>query len=57
MSAKQAQHDAAEALFRAIVATLDKHEHEHTLTETVLEALASAYAAVSTSVPDQGRLG
>lgn len=57
MSAKEAQHDAAEYLFRAIVATLDKQEREHTLTETVLTELAQAYAAVSSNVPEQGHLG
>ena len=57
MSAKQAQHEAAEALFGAIIALLDKHEHAHTLTEAVVEELARAYAAVSTSVPEQERLG
>jgi hypothetical protein len=30
MSAKQAQHEAAEALFGAIIALLDKHQHAHT---------------------------
>ncbi|BCO35450.1 hypothetical protein BMW24_003000 [Mycobacterium heckeshornense] len=57
MSAKQAQHEAAEALFGAIIALLDKHEHAHTLTEAVVEELARAYAAVSTNVPEQERLG
>jgi hypothetical protein len=56
-TAKEAQHDAAESLFGAIIAVLDKHEHEHTLTGEVLEQLARAYAAVSTNVPEQGRLG
>jgi hypothetical protein len=31
-TAKEAQHDAAESIFGAIIAVLDKHEHEHTLT-------------------------
>src|ERR1700749_4484153 len=31
-TAKEAQHDAAESLFGAIIAVLDKHEAEHTLT-------------------------
>lgn len=56
-TAKEAQHDAAESLFGAIIAVLDKHEHEHTLNEEILEQLARAYAAVSTSVPEQGQLG
>jgi hypothetical protein len=57
MSAKQTQHDAADALFRAIIETLDKHRSDRTLTEKVLEDLASAYSAISTDVPEQGRLG
>lgn len=57
MSAKQSQHDAADALFRAIVETLDRHRNERTLNESVLEALSRAYASVSASVPEQGRLG
>ncbi len=57
MAAKQAQHDAADALFRAIIETLDKNRREGTLTAEILEELARAYAAVSTSVPEQGRLG
>jgi hypothetical protein len=57
MAAKQSQHEAADSLFRAIIETLDKHRHDRTLTEDVLDILASAYAAVSTSVPDQGTLG
>ena len=57
MSAKQAQHEAAESLFGAIIAMLDKHEHDHTLTEAIVEELARAYAAVSTNVPDQAHLG
>ena len=57
MSAKQTQHDAADALFRAIIETLDRHHNDRTLTEGVLDDLARAYAAVSTNVPEQGRLG
>ncbi len=57
MTAKQSQHDAAESLFGAIVAILDKHSAAHTLTEQIVEELARAYSAVATSVPDQGRLG
>jgi hypothetical protein len=57
MAAKQTQHDAADALFRAIVETLDRHRNEHTLTATVLDDLARAYAAISTNVPEQGRMG
>jgi len=57
MAAKQSQHDAADCLFRAIIETLEKHRNEHTLTEKVLDDLASAYAAVSTNVPEQGRQG
>ncbi len=57
MAAKQAQHDAAEALFRAIIEVLDSNRGERTLNTTVLEDLARAYAAVSTNVPEQGRLG
>jgi hypothetical protein len=56
-TAKEAQHDAAESLFGAIIANLDKHQHEHTLTAEILEQLARAYAAVSANVPDQPRLG
>jgi uncharacterized protein YejL (UPF0352 family) len=56
-TAKEAQHDAAESLFGAIIAVLDKHEAEHTLTPEVLEELARAYAAVASNVPDQPRLG
>ncbi|PJE20201.1 MAG: hypothetical protein CK431_28295, partial [Mycobacterium sp.] len=37
MAAKQTQHDAADALFRAIIETLDKHRNERTLTEDVLD--------------------
>jgi hypothetical protein len=57
MSAKQTQHDAADALFRAIIETLDKHRNDHTLTETVLDDLARAYASISANVPEQGRQG
>jgi hypothetical protein len=57
MAAKQTQHDAADALFRAIIETLDRHRNERTLTETVLEDLASAYASISSHVPEQGRMG
>lgn len=57
MSAKQTQHDAADALFRAIIDTLDKHRKDQTLTEGVLDDLARAYASISTNVPEQGRLG
>jgi hypothetical protein len=57
MAAKQTQHDAADALYRAIIETLDKNRKDGTLTAEVLEELARAYASVSTSVPDQGRLG
>jgi len=57
MSAKTSQHDAAEALFRAIIETLDKHRRDKTLTEGVLDDLASAYAAIATNVPEQGRQG
>lgn len=54
MSARSTQHDAADALFRAII---DKHRNERTLTEDVLDTLARAYASISTNVPEQGRLG
>ncbi len=57
MAAKQTQHDAADALFRAIIETLDKNRDEGTLTAEVLEELARAYASVATDVPEQGRLG
>ncbi len=57
MAAKQTQHEAADSLFRAIIETLDRHRSEHTLTENVLQDLASAYAAVSTAVPEPGRMG
>lgn len=57
MAAKQTQHDAADALFRAIIETLDKNRNEGTLTAQVLEELARAYASLATNVPEQGRLG
>ncbi len=57
MAAKQTQHDAADALFRAIIRTLDKHRNERTLTEDVLDTLGRAYASISTCIPEQGRLG
>ncbi|WP_155769570.1 hypothetical protein [Mycobacterium asiaticum] len=57
MAARQSQHDAADALFRAIIETLDRHRNERTLTEDVLDALGRAYASISTCVPEQGRLG
>ncbi len=57
MSARSTQHDAADALFRAIIETLDKLRNERTLTEDVLDTLARAYASISTNVPEQGRLG
>ena len=56
-TAKEAQHDAAASLFGAIIAELDKHEADHSLTESIVESLARAYAAVSTSVPEPGQLG
>jgi uncharacterized protein YejL (UPF0352 family) len=57
-TAKEAQHDAAESLFGAIIAVLDKHEAEHTLTPEILETLARAYgAAVANGVPDHPRVG
>jgi uncharacterized protein YejL (UPF0352 family) len=56
-TAKEAQHDAAESLFGAIIAVLDKHEAEHSLTREILEELSRAYAAVATNVPDQARVG
>jgi uncharacterized membrane protein len=57
MAAKQTQHEAADSLYRAIIETLDQHRKEKTLTEGVLDALARAYAAISTNVPDQGPRG
>ena len=57
MAAKQSQHEAADSLFRAIIETLDKNRKEGTLTAAILEELARAYAAVSTSVPEPGRMG
>jgi hypothetical protein len=57
MAAKQTQHDAADALFRAIIEVLDKHRNERTLTEDVLDTLGRAYASISTCIPEQGRLG
>lgn len=57
MAAKQTQHDAADALFRAIIETLDKNRNEGTLTAQVLEELARAYASLATNVPERGRLG
>ena len=57
-TAKEAPHDAAESLFGAIIAVLDKHEAEHTLTPEILEELARAYAAVAVpGVPDHPRVG
>jgi uncharacterized protein YejL (UPF0352 family) len=57
-TAKEALHDAAESLFGAIIAVLDKHEADHTLTPEILETLAHAYAAAVTGgVPDPPRLG
>ena len=57
-TAKEAQHDAAESLFGAIIAVLDKHEADHTLTPEILETLARAYAAaVGSGVPDHPRVG
>jgi hypothetical protein len=56
-TAKEAQHDAAESLFGHIIALLDKHKHEQTLTPEILEELARAYAAVAPYVPDQSKLG
>jgi hypothetical protein len=55
-TAKEAQHDAAESLFGAIIAVLDKHEAEHSLTPEILEELSRAYAALATNVPDHPRL-
>jgi hypothetical protein len=57
MSAKQTQHDAADALYRAIIETLDGHRNKNTLNELVLGHLANAYAAISSNVPEQGRQG
>jgi hypothetical protein len=57
MAAKQTQHDAADALFRAIIETLDRNRDERTLTAQTLEELARAYAAVACNVPGQGRPG
>lgn len=57
MAARQSQHDAADAIFRAIIETLDRHRNERTLNEDVLDALGRAYASISTCVPEQGRLG
>jgi predicted glycoside hydrolase/deacetylase ChbG (UPF0249 family) len=56
-TAKEAQHDAAESLFGHIIALLDQHEHDHTLTPEIVEELARAYAAVATNVPEQPKLG
>jgi hypothetical protein len=57
MAAMQSQPEAADFIFRAIIETLDKHRSDRSLTEDVLDTLASAYAAVSTSVPEQVPLG
>ncbi len=57
MAAKQTQHETADALFRAIIETLDKNRREGTLTAEILEELARAYASVATNVPEPGRLG
>jgi hypothetical protein len=56
-TAKEAQHDAAESLFGAIIAVLDKREAEHSLTPEILEELSRAYAALATNVLDHPRLG
>lgn len=56
-TAKEAQFDAAESLFGHIIAQLDKHTHEQTLTPEIVEILARAYASVSTYVPDQPKVG
>jgi hypothetical protein len=56
-TAKEAQHDAAESLAGHIIALLDQHEHEQTLTAPIVEELAHAYASVATNVPDQPKLG
>jgi hypothetical protein len=52
------KHDAAEPLFGHVIAQLDKHAAEHTLTPEILEKLARAYAAVAApGVPDHPRQG
>lgn len=56
-TAKEAQQDAAASLYGAIIAELDKHGADRTLTPEIVEVLARAYAAVSVNVPEQGRLG
>ena len=59
MAAKQTQHDAADALYWAIIETFDKSRQEPErgrLSGEVPEALARAYASVSSNVPQQGRL-
>jgi hypothetical protein len=57
-TAKEAQHGAAESLFGTIIAVLDKHEAEHTLTPEIVEELARAHAAVAApGVADHPRLG
>jgi hypothetical protein len=56
-TAREAQFDAAESLYGHIIAQLDTHEHEQTLTPEIVETLARAYASVSTNVPDQPKQG
>jgi hypothetical protein len=57
MAAKKKQHDAPDALVRAIIETLNRNRDERTLTAQTLEELARAYGAVACNVPDQGSLG
>ncbi|WP_155772239.1 hypothetical protein [Mycobacterium asiaticum] len=57
IGAKQTQQDAADALYRAIIETLDRHRNKRTLDEHVLDALGRADASISSNVPQQGRLG
>jgi len=56
-AAKHSQHEAADALFRAIIEVLERHRQDRTLTEEVLDSLGRAYAAIATNVPEQGPQG
>jgi hypothetical protein len=49
LAAKQTQHHAADALFRAITETLNKNRQEGSLIGQVLEELARAYGSVATT--------
>lgn len=57
MTAKQSQHDAAESLFGAIIAILDKHAAAHTLTEQVVERWPGHMRQWRSVSPTRGRWG